>query len=150
MEGQLFSYTFTLPANFRKYLDQLKRGKGPRKARTTTSNDTQAKDLKTKEQTVLPAGPGKAEVPEQPGPKKTPEERRKYERARSQTPERQEYHRQYRRAQNQIARETGKCKDCSNPAIPNQTRCEACAEKHRASRRRSDAERSARKSRQRR
>ena len=55
--------------------------------------------------------------------KQTPEERREYERARSQTPERKEYRRQLRRKQIRIAKETGKCKDCSNPAIPGQTKC---------------------------
>ena len=73
----------------------------------------------------------------------TPEERREYERARSQTPERKEYRRQLRREQIRIAKETGKCKDCSNPAIPGQTKCETCAEKHRQRRRKDDANRRA-------
>ena len=68
----------------------------------------------------------------QPRPTQTPEERKEHERARSQTPERKEYQRQHRRKQNQIAQETGKCKDCSDPAIPGQTRCQECAKKHRA------------------
>ena len=73
----------------------------------------------------------------------TPEERREYERARSQTPERKEYRRQLRRKQIRIAKETGKCKDCSNPAIPGQTKCETCAEKYRLRRRKDDANRRA-------
>ena len=73
----------------------------------------------------------------------TPEERKEYERARSQTPERKEYRRQLRRKQIRIAKETGKCKNCSNPAIPGQTQCETCAEKHRQRRRKDDANRRA-------
>ncbi len=75
--------------------------------------------------------------------KQTPEERREYERARGQTPERKEYRRQLRRKQIRIAKETGKCKDCSNPAIPGQAKCESCAEKHRQRRRKDDANRRA-------
>ena len=75
--------------------------------------------------------------------KQTPEERREYAQARSQTPERKEYRRQLRRNQIRIAKEAGKCKDCSNPAIPGQTKCETCAEKHRQRRRKDDANRRA-------
>ena len=75
--------------------------------------------------------------------KQTPEERREFERVRSQTPERKEYRRQLRRKPIRIAKETGKCKDCSNPAIPGQTKCETCAEKHRQRRRKDDANRRA-------
>ena len=52
--------------------------------------------------------------------------------------------RQLRRKQIQTAKETGKCRDCSNEAIPGQTRCEICAEKHRVIRRKYDTERRAR------
>ena len=66
--------------------------------------------------------------------KKTPTKREEYDRARSQTPERKEYRRQL----DKIAKETSKCVSCPNLAIKDQTRCEACAEKHRQSRRRSE------------
>ena len=72
-----------------------------------------------------------------PRVKKTPEERSEYDRARNQTPERMAYYRQYRREHSQFAKETGRCKQCSSPAIPGQTRCETCAEKHRQARRKS-------------
>ena len=78
----------------------------------------------------------RAQKANQPRPTQTPEERKEYERARSQTPERKEYHRQYQRNLTKIAKETGKCKDCSNTAIQGQTRCEICAEKHRKPRKR--------------
>ena len=38
----------------------------------------------------------------------------------------------------------GLCRDCREQAIPNQTRCEGCAEKHRVERRQGDADRRAR------
>ena len=140
MEGQLFSYTFTLPANPRKHVNRLKKGKEPRKAPKTTSKDTQPSGIKDKKkQTVPTVNPKNAATPKQPRPKKTPEDRRVYEQDRSETPERKEYKRKRQRRADQIAKETGKCKRCSSPAIPGQTRCETCAEKHRIERRTSDS-----------
>ena len=72
-----------------------------------------------------------------PKVKKTPEQCQEYDRARQQTPERQEYQRQNRRKSNKLAKENGKCVSCPNQAIEGQTRCEACAEQHRQSHRRS-------------
>ena len=43
----------------------------------------------------------------------------------------------------QKAKELGLCRHCSNEAIPGQTRCETCAEKHRQAYRKSDADRRA-------
>ena len=144
-EGQLFTYTFTLPANPRKFLSQLKKGKGLPKIRANTSTGTRTKDQKnTNKQSAPPAERPDAKASELSRPKQTTEDRREYYRVRNQEPERKEYKRQHSRKQNQIAKETGKCKDCSDPAIPGQTRCEACAEKHRRSRQKSDAARRAR------
>ena len=39
------------------------------------------------------------------------------------------------------AKELGKCRTCSNQAIPGQTRCPTCAEKHREYKRRSRTKR---------
>ena len=39
------------------------------------------------------------------------------------------------------AKELGICRDCREQATPNQTRCEACAEKHRVRRRQGNATR---------
>ena len=78
-----------------------------------------------------------AEKAANPKVKKTPEERKEYERTRNQIPERREHQRQNRRESNKIAKETGKCVSGPNQAIDGQTRCEACAEKHRQSGRRS-------------
>ena len=59
------------------------------------------------------------------------QERQEYDRQRSQTPERKEYRRLLAQEKRQKAKSLGLCKDCPNAAIPGQTRCAACAEKHR-------------------
>ena len=64
-----------------------------------------------------------------------------YEQQRNQSPERMEYRRLLAQEKRRKARELGQCRSCSNPAIPGQTRCPTCTEKHRESRRRSDAKR---------
>ena len=90
--------------------------------------------------------------PTKPAPSRTPEEiaaaeekkrghRREYDRKRSKNPDRMEQGRLNAQARRQIAKATGKCKSCPEPAIPRQTRCPTCAEAHRQSRRRRDAKR---------
>ena len=144
-EGQLFTYTFTLPDNPRKFLNQLKKGKGLLKTWADISTGTRTRDQKnTNKKSAPPTERPDAKASELSRPKQTTKDRKEYYRARNQEPERKEYKRQHSRKQNQIAKETGKCRDCSDPAIPEQTRCEACAEKHRRSRRKSDAARRAR------
>ena len=101
-----------------------------------------------------PAGTGKslkkaaprATKPKQrtaPDPVQTEAKRQnqvEYDRQRNKSPERVEYQRLYAQKRLHRARELGKCKNCSKPAIPGQSRCETCAEQHRQSRRRSHAE----------
>ena len=82
----------------------------------------------------------------EPDPSTAEDRKRKrseYDRARSQTPERMEYRRLLAQEKRRKAKELGKCRTCSNQAIPGQTRCPTCAEKHQQSRRRSDADRRA-------
>ena len=90
--------------------------------------------------------------PTKPAPSRTPEEiaaagekrrerRREYDQKRSKNPDRMEQGRLNAQARRQIAKATGKCKSCPEPAIPGQTRCPNCSEQHRQSRRRSDARR---------
>ena len=69
------------------------------------------------------------------------EERRAYDRLRSQRPERKETARQIAKNRRDRRIAAGLCDACEGPPIPGQTRCEACAEKHRISRRKSDAKR---------
>ena len=72
-----------------------------------------------------------------------PETIRERERIRAKTPKRKESGRIHANKRRSEDKALGKCRDCSLPAIPNQTRCENCAEKHRVSRRTSDARRRA-------
>ena len=131
-EGQLFSYTFTLPTNPRKFLNRLRKGTQPRKARI--ANPEKA-GVKPQRKTGEPTAPA-TQYPETgtnrpPRPKATPEDRREYERTRRQRPERRETLRKASQAHRQKAKNLGLCRDCSNPAIPERTRCKICAEKHR-------------------
>ena len=74
----------------------------------------------------------------EPAPSLAEDRKRKragYDRARSQTPEHREYRRLLAQEKRRKAKELGLCKTCSNQAIPGQTRCPTCAEKHRKSRR---------------
>ena len=68
-----------------------------------------------------------------------------YGHLRQQRSDRREAQRKWAQENRQKAKQFGLCRDCRNEAIPGQTRCETCAESHRQARRRSDAERSARK-----
>ena len=69
--------------------------------------------------------------PKDPVPKKAPL-----------TPEARRERRRIRHKEKlERVRLSGQCRHCSEPAIPSQTRCETCAEKHRVSRRLNDAKR---------
>ena len=92
---------------------------------STVSKDTQARKPGSGENQRSP----KTE-PKQHRLKKAPEERREYEKSPQQTPERQEYKRQYERGRKLAAKATGRCTGCPKPAIPGQTRCRLCVEKH--------------------
>ena len=64
------------------------------------------------------------------------ENRRQYERKRSQTPERKENSRRYAREQRMKVKDTTTCRNCPNPTIPGETRCPTCAAQHRMGHRR--------------
>ena len=71
--------------------------------------------------------------PKDPGPKKVPL-----------TPEERKYRKRVqRKEQYGRAKAIGLCRHCGEPAIPGQTRCDNCAEKHRVSRRAHDRKRRA-------
>ena len=61
---------------------------------------------------------------------------REYERKRRQTPERKELLRRVAQARRDEAKKLGICKECPNPTIPDQAKCETYTEKHRQYRRR--------------
>ena len=64
-----------------------------------------------------------------------------FDRQRSKTPERREKNRLQIQERRRSAKELGLCRDCREPAIPEQSRCPTCAEKHRVDRRRWQAKR---------
>ena len=61
--------------------------------------------------------------------------RRAYEQKRNQTPARKEFKRRVTQERRDKARLLGICVVCGAPSIPDNTRCETCAEKHRVSKR---------------
>ena len=65
------------------------------------------------------------------------EARRAYEKKRNQTPERKELKRRVIQEKRNEARSLGLCITCHGTPIPDQTRCETCAENNRVSRRQS-------------
>ena len=71
------------------------------------------------------------------------ENRREYEQNRSQRTERKQYGRDWQKKRRQRGKELGICKTCSQPAIPDQTRCPSCAEKNRQQHRSAKAKRQA-------
>ena len=98
--------------------------------------------------------PGKKAAPKERTSKRRPEPtpaeveakkqaRREYDQKRHQTPERRELQRRLAQARRDEAKSLGLCKDCPNPAVPNQTKCETCAAKHQASRARRTAQENA-------
>ena len=82
--------------------------------------------------------PKKEKARKAPTPKRTPEERREarriYEQARNQRSERKESARLHGKKARQQRKENGQCRNCSDAAIPGQTRCESCRDKHNRSR----------------
>ncbi len=71
------------------------------------------------------------------------EKRREYQRTRAQKLERKHASRDTAKRRRQPSTELGKCIDCSQQAIPDETRCPSCAEKHRQAHKNATAERRA-------
>ena len=94
---------------------------------------------KEKPRKVRKPQPRKPRVRKPRVPTKTVEERiesrRAYEQTRSQTPDRKEYVRLQKQKDRRERKAAGQCRICSSTAIPGQTRCEVCRDKHRVSRR---------------
>ena len=130
-KGQLFEYTIDLSV-------QKTRNSKPKAQRKSKPNPQKsppkpraAKQLKPKRETP----PVKQRVPMSPEDRL--QHRRAYEQKRSQTPERKELNRRTALAKRQEAKRLGLCVGCGAPPIPDETRCETCAENHRVNRRQS-------------
>ena len=96
----------------------------------------------------LTADIAKRKTPSTPNPTEIQERqrletRREYDKRRDQRPERHQSARDRQKKRRQRAKELGICKHCSKPAIPEQTRCPSCAEKHRQQCRSAKAKRQA-------
>ena len=130
-EGQVFQYIIDLNEEKRK-----KRKQPNRKNETAPTKNIVEKLPKTR----IPSGtPEEITAAEEKGLVA----RREYDRKRNKNPERSEKQRLLAQQRRRVAKETGRCESCTTSAIPGQTRCEACAESHRQSRRRSDSNDSA-------
>ena len=134
-KGRIFQHVFHLPENNRKRKHKARQVptlKPPRKtAVRKPSKKATTKALTHKRRT-------------EPTPAESAAKREnllEYERRRRETPERREYRRLQAQEQRRKAKEIGKCRDCSEPAIPDQSRCPTCAEKHRVARRQWQANR---------
>ena len=154
VEGRTFEFSFPLPpskqpkrtqsADISKNSSPKQRVAGQQKGRKSdgpaekaTPKSAKAENhaqLKTVNRTNE-AAPSKGNIKLQ--------DRRAYNRMRSQLPERKESHRLYQKKRREKAKERGQCRSCSNPSIPGQIRCVSCAEHHRESHRRYDAKRKA-------
>ena len=79
--------------------------------------------------------------PSAAGVESNQEELPEFEQKSGKTAESRERVRLRAKEQHREAKELGRCKGCSNQAIPQQSRCQQCAEKHRVSRRKWQAQR---------
>ena len=89
-----------------------------------------------------PRPPRKASAPRV---EEIPEGQREREGPRQRPPEYREASKKAAKDWREKAKELGICRDCREQGIPSQTRCEACAEKHRVRHRQNDSAREKRK-----
>ena len=101
-----------------------------------TKPEPQTKPKKVRKPKLRTPRERKPRVPTRTAEEQT-QARRDYNKARSQTPERQEFKRLQEKKARQERKAAGLCKTCPNPAIPGQTRCDTCRDKHNQSRNRS-------------
>ena len=116
-------HTFPLPRKTRR---------GPRATKSTREKPRKSKPKPTPEKPLTPR-------PQRPKPPK--KDRQEYDKTRSQTPERRAYRRRYAQQKRERQKYLGQCRSCSSRAIPGQTRCSTCAEKHSEYKRQSKAKR---------
>ena len=143
MEGRTFEFSFPLLGRAQGKRDSSKAA-GPGKNTAPKTRPSGPAVLQKPERRV-PQPNGNSAHQETPAAQAgdTHKDRWEYEQAQNKSPERIEYQRLYAQKRPQRARELGKCRNCSKPAILGQTRCFSCAEAHRQSRRRSDVKRRA-------
>ena len=118
----IFQHTFPLPRKGRPRTNP----RVPAKKHRSVAKKAKANDAKQQrpKKVIVSKNPKKKRIP------LTPEARREIQRTNH-------------KEKLANAKASGLCRDCGEPAIEEQTRCEKCAEKHRVSRRKNDAERRA-------
>lgn len=126
-----FAVTLTIPKtpNRRK-----RKAKAPRTKKNPVRNQPKAT---VKKRTAKPKAKKNIPVLTQEEQRET---RLEYDRARNQTPERQEKNRRYSRQWKALAKELGLCVGCHGIPLPNRTRCQQCTDRHREYRRRAKEE----------
>ena len=122
--GRTFEYTFPLP-------ERSNAGGCP----PTKEEKSRKKNRKT----TPSRHPKKATPKRHPEPDRAEVEAKRQEQpehnpGKGKTAAARENTRLYAQEQRRKAREQGLCRDCREPAIPEQSRCSTCAEKHRAGR----------------
>ena len=131
VEGRTFEFVFDLPWTAKADRSSKAKQKLTRKARRkNTARRPHAKPKQPTQPTLAQLTTKRKDKPE-------------YDQQRSTTPERREHNRRHAQERRKLARESGNCRDCRNPAKQGQIRCEPCAEKHRVGRRKNDAQRRA-------
>ena len=132
-QGRTFEFTIPLPE------PSNAGGRPPSRAKQAGKK---TRTLPTQGRTALKAKQAKPRTAPTPAPPEAgPLKQLEPERKKTSTPDHREYHRLRAREERRRAKEQCLCRDCGEPAIPDQTRCSTCAEKHRLSRRRWQAER---------
>ena len=145
--GTIFSIRISLPKSFRPNRNPPTRPSSyptllkPTRTEIRRPSNPKPQPLQNDDQPNRTPNPAKVLITR---PKQTPEQRKAYDKARNQTPERKEFYRKNAQQMRLTARALGLCRACRKPAIPDQTMCEVCSEKHRQRRRKSDAARRAR------
>ena len=153
---QLFVDTFPLPRARRnaKTPASSKQSTGSShntspKRPTRTQRKVQATSHPTKETTPKPGHGPQSTTNDKPANKipgtkrATSGDRRQYDRARDQQPERKEYQRLRVQEKREKRIALGLCVGCGQPSVPGQTRCRACVLKHQETNKRAAAKRKA-------
>ena len=131
-KGRFFQYTFKLPENNRRH--RAKTRKPP------TRKPPRKPTVRKPQKEAAPKARQPKRRPE-PTPAEVEAKRQKlldYYRLKNQNPEHKERARLFAQEKRRKAKELGLCRDCPNPAIPAQSRCETCAKQQRESRRRAE------------
>ena len=127
--GRTFELTFPLPEPRNTGGRPPRRAKPAGKPPRKNSSSTPPRKAPPKAKQTKPR-PKPAEVGVEAKSRDPLEHERKW----SSPPERREQHRLQEQERRRRAKALGLCRDCPNPAIPDQTRCPTCANRHRVSR----------------